>query len=387
MGKSRVAIVRCASYDLADVYSAVKKAVEISGARIPRNATVLLKPNVLSPKKPEFAVTTHPAIVDAVCKLLKEAKCRIIIGESDGVGMTEQGFEVSGIKGVADKYKARIVIFEKDLKVRVHNGKNRVVKEIFLPKALMEADFIINLPKLKTHALTKYTGAIKNMFGTVPGATKSMYHKTAPTEEKFSEALVDIYTFSKPNLVIMDAIVGMEGMGPGNGTPKKTGLVLASADGVALDSVASSLIGLNPEDIFHIKYAFQRGISDRAAVETFGEEGRISEQGLREYSVKYNKAPAVNKNLMALGQRLFAVFSPRPVLTRNKCTGCMVCVKHCPVNAISFKKYPQIDRKKCIKCFCCAELCAYGAMNVEGPRMLEILKKALGIIRRRKRKK
>jgi len=377
MGKSRVAIVRCPSYEQRRVDSAVRRAIEILGVEIPRNKTVLIKPNVILPKNPEHAATTHPAVVEAVCKILKERKCEIIIGESDGSGMTEIGFKNSGIGEVARKYGAKLVAFEKDKKVKVRLKSNKIVKEAFLPETVVKAEFIINLPKLKTHSLTKYTGAVKNMFGIIPGATKAMYHSIAPTEKKFSEILVDVYSLRIPELCIMDGIVGMEGMGPTQGNPKRTGLILASSDGVALDFIASRIIGIDPNQVHHIASAFMRGLSEKEEVEAVT-ENRVLES-LEEYEVRYKRAPELNGLLSILGQKAISIFAPKPVLNRSKCTGCKVCYTHCPVNAISFEKgYPEIDRKKCIRCFCCAELCAYHAMTVEKTTPLTILKRIIG---------
>ncbi len=381
-GKSRVGVVRCNSYSQKEVYDAVKKALSIMNFRFKKGMTVLLKPNIISPKKPELAVTTHPAVVDAVCRILRENNCKIVIGESDGAGTTKKGFEVSGIGKVAKKYGAKTIVFETDAKVKVKNRKNLVLKEFFVAKTLKDADLIINLPKLKTHTLTKYTGAVKNVFGVIPGATKTLYHKKAPDVNRFSHLLLDIYQSVKPQLNIMDAIVGMEGLGPGAGTPKKTGYIIASRDGVALDFVASKLAGFVPETILTIDYAFKRGISKKDEIEIFGKKGKINDYKLKRMIVPYKKAPETNDRLMAFGQWVFAMLSPRPEVIKEKCTGCMVCVKHCPVNAISFKKYPRIDRKKCIKCFCCAELCAYDAMKVKENNIIKIPKSIISFVRR-----
>jgi len=381
-GKSRVGVVRCNSYSQKEVYDAVKKALSIMNFRFKKGMTVLLKPNIISPKKPELAVTTHPAVVDAVCRILRENNCKIVIGESDGAGTTKKGFEVSGIGKVAKKYGAKTIVFETDAKVKVKNRKNLVLKEFFVAKTLKDADLIINLPKLKTHTLTKYTGAVKNVFGVIPGATKTLYHKKAPDVNRFSHLLLDIYQSVKPQLNIMDAIVGMEGLGPGAGTPKKTGYIIASRDGVALDFVASKLAGFVPETILTIDYAFKRGISKKDEIEIFGKKGKINDYKLKRMIVPYKKAPETNDRLMAFGQWVFAMLSPRPEVIKEKCTGCMVCVKHCPVNAISFKKYPRIDRKKCIKCFCCAELCAYDAMKVRENNIIKIPKSIISFVRR-----
>jgi uncharacterized protein (DUF362 family)/NAD-dependent dihydropyrimidine dehydrogenase PreA subunit len=383
--KSKVAVVKCESYNISKVYSAVKKAVEISGFVIPKKCTVLLKPNILMPKAPEYAITTHPSIVDAVCRLLSENKCRIIIGESDGGGNTFLGFEASGIKKVADKYRAKLVAFEKDEKRRTACRKNKVLKEIFFPKTVLDADLIINLPKLKTHSLTKYTGAVKNMYGTIPGATKSIYHRMAPEEKKFCELILDIYDNVRPGFTIMDGIVGMEGAGPSTGTPRESNLIIAGKDGVAVDYISSKLIGFDPNEIFTTSLAFKRKISDEKGISAFGEKGRLDERDLKNYYAPYKRLPVFNSRLMIFAMNVFSSLAPKPVVSKRKCVGCRVCEKHCPVSAITFDKYPVIDRKKCIKCFCCIELCPYKAMTLKTSILLLWMKGASGLLNKLKK--
>ncbi|MEM0231292.1 MAG: DUF362 domain-containing protein [Candidatus Woesearchaeota archaeon] len=375
--KSLVSVVRCNSYKLKEVESAVRKSLEMLGVEIPKRKNVLIKPNIILPKEPEYSATTHPALVEAVCRILKEKQCRIIIGESDGTGLTELGFKRSGIEEVAKKYNAKLVAFEKDKKIRIKRKHNLIVKEAYLPETLIKADFVINLPKLKTHSLTKYTGAIKNMFGIIPGGTKALYHSLAPTEKRFSEVLIDVYNFRIPDLNIIDGIVGMEGMGPTQGTPKKSGLIIASTDGPALDLVASRIIGLEPERVYHIQKAFERKLSDKNNIEIVGEDGKV--ESLGRYYIKYKRAPEAGSLLSLLGRKAINAFAPRPILMREKCTACRVCYKHCPVDAISFKRgFPEINRKKCIRCFCCVELCIQKAMVVEKTTLLSIIKRLIG---------
>ncbi|MCX6709872.1 MAG: DUF362 domain-containing protein [Candidatus Woesearchaeota archaeon] len=384
---AKVSIVRCDSYEKSRVYSAVKESMEIAGFKIRKGSRVLIKPNILMPKKPELAITTHPSIVEAVCRILSERKCRIIVGESDGIGCTEKGFIESGIGKAAEKYGAKLVAFEKDDKKFVRNSRGKILKGIFFPKSVLDAEIIINLPKLKTHALTKFTGAVKNIYGTIPGATKSLYHMKAPAEREFCELLTDIYENVKPEFTIMDGITGMEGAGPSTGTPKKTGLIIAGKDGVAVDYVSSEIIGFNPNEILTTKIAFERKLSNEKEIRIFGREGEIIGENLKKYYVNYEKIINVNKNVLILAQRIFGRLSPKPVVLREKCIGCMICVKHCPVKAISFDRFPKINREKCISCFCCVELCPEKAMRLKTSIILRMMQRASGILNLFRRKK
>jgi len=234
----KVSVVKCDSYDEKLVLEKVKEALDLIGFEIKEGSKVLLKPNVLSAKRPDEAVTTHPSVINAVCKILKEKKCKILIGDSSGMGVggTREAFKKTGIEEISKKYNAELIPFEESKIVYTKiNGK--ILKGIHVSKSILDVDFIINMPKLKTHALVGYTGAVKNMFGIIPGGKKSYYHKICGNQITFADLLIDIYNCRIPDLNIMDGIMGMEGNGPAAGKIKKTGIIIASKSGVALDFI------------------------------------------------------------------------------------------------------------------------------------------------------
>jgi len=221
----KVSVLRCNDYNPDLIYNVIKESLKNINFEIPTNKKILLKPNVLGQRKPETAVDTHPAVLDALCRLLKEHNNEIWIGDSGGIsayGGTKRAFEISGIGAVAKKHNAKLISFEGSKRKKIIDNNAKILKEFILAEEPFEADLIINVPKLKTHVLMRYTGAVKNMFGCVPGGGKSEKHALAPNEDLFSNLLLDIYQNVTPHLNIMDAIIGLEGDGPGSaGTPKK----------------------------------------------------------------------------------------------------------------------------------------------------------------------
>lgn len=353
----KVILLECNSYDFELIYNLIKKGLKLIGFNITPTTKVLLKPNVLSQQKPEKAITTHPAIVEAVCKIFKELKAEILIGDSSGIssyGATKKAFKVSGIEAVAKKYGAKLIPFEADNFVNIENENYRVLKSFRIAKTVKEVDYIINLPKLKTHTLMKYTGAVKNMFGSVPGGLKSRMHSVAVSEEEFAHLLLDIYQNIKPQLNIMDAVVGLEGNGPGSGgTPKKTGLIMMSENAVALDIIASEIIGYKWYEVKTNLFAIKRNIFDDK-IEVIG----------KKRCVNYKK-PAVNKLpgfIVKIGMKFMLI---RPYINKDKCKKCAICVEVCPVKAIRFLDYPVIERTRCITCYCCHEHCPHNAIELK----------------------
>lgn len=364
---SQVAIVKCPDYNAGRVEKAVREAVHLLGGLkqvIKPGDRVLLKANLLAPCDPEEAVTTHPAIVGAVIKIVQDAGGIPVVGDSPGylfAGGKCRALRACGIKSVADNLGAQSLQFESlknaFLKTEIPSGV--YLKTIFAARLALEADVIITLPKLKTHASTWYTGALKNMFGAVATRTRKHAHALA-AYESFSGSLVDIYSVLKPQLAIMDAIVGMEGEGPRHGKKRSLGLVLAAYDSVALDAVASKIIGFDPMEIYTTKIATERGLGN-------GHLGEIEVVGERidKVSVNFEKPSGRRLNvppfLMKIADRLIKV---QPQLVASRCDRCRICTNSCPVNAISMNPYPKIDRERCIECFCCNELCPTNAMEV-----------------------
>jgi len=364
---TKVSIIKCEDYEEKRVENAVREALELIGGLkeiIKHNDKVLLKVNLLAPAEPEEAVTTHPAIVKAMIKLVREAGGIPLVADSPGflfAGKKNEAIIKSGIKETADAMGVEALQFETIenpfIEIEVSDGV--LLKTIFAARLALEADVIISLPKLKTHSNTWYTGAVKNMFGVVAPKTRKIAHNLA-TYEKFSGTLVEVYSAIKPKLAVMDAIVGMEGEGPRHGEPKQIGLILASYDSVALDAVASKIVGYRPMGIYTTKLATERGLGNGnlSKIKILGEK-------INDVSIDFKKPSGRQVNIPSILVRFFSRFvKVEPYLVREKCKMCGICEKSCPVDAIKLNPYPIIDRNLCIQCYCCNEMCPEGAMKI-----------------------
>ncbi|PIN87315.1 hypothetical protein COV19_00330 [Candidatus Woesearchaeota archaeon CG10_big_fil_rev_8_21_14_0_10_44_13] len=360
-----VSIVKCSSYDKARVYAAIKKVIDDIGFRIKPGSKVILKPNVLNGSRPNDAVTTHPSVVEAVCRVLREKDCSIIIAESSGFTSTLKNYEVCGIAEVARRYDAKLVSLSSESIITKRIEGAKVLKETKVSKILFEADLIINLPKLKTHTLTKYTGAVKNLFGCIPGVLKQKYHVKAPSEKRFCNLIVDIYSLIMPELNIMDGIVGMEGDGPSGGDPKKIGLVIAADDAAALDLVVEKMIGLEGK-VYTTRFAIARRLLDPDKVNVSGEIKKIR---FRHAGANSSRVPAI------ISELIFRYSVPEPHVIKERCVRCGACAKVCYSKAIRLNPYPVFNRRRCIHCFCCHELCPYHTIGLKKKPFIEFLSK------------
>ncbi len=370
----KVSIVRCPNYEQEKVDQAIRKSLNLIGGIekiVKPKDRVLLKVNILNADPPEKAVTTHPAVLRATIKLLKEAKAEVLVGEDPGIayGDPEKAWKISGLKQAAVEEGAQVVSFRRGRQVNFPHNKQ--VSTLYIAQEVMEADLVISLPKLKTHNFTLFTGAIKNLYGTIPGFQKKELHALAPRPVDFAQLMVDIFSLIKPGLAIMDGIVGMEGDGPAAGPPRQIGVVLASEDLVALDAVSSSIIGYNPRQIDSTRIAHQRnlGVGKLEEIEIVGaslEKVKIPDFKLASsINVLLNRLP----NFLISTVRHLAplVLKVRPLINKEKCAGCGICVKHCPTGAISQtnRDYPKINYQKCIKCLCCQEFCPQRAISIQ----------------------
>ncbi len=372
MDRSKVAIVRCESYDGDTVFAAVKKAVDLIGgidAIIGANEKVLLKPNNLASSKPDDAVTTHPAVFDAAIRLLTEAGLSVTYGDSPGFEKPSASLAKSGFAAVAERRGIPLGDFEKGKTVQYQAGK--VWKQFEIANACLEADAIVSLPKMKTHALTRITGAVKNQFGCVYGLNKAAFHVKIPGPVQFSRMLVDLNGRLKPRLFIMDGIVAMEGNGPRGGTPRKMNCLIVSRDPVAVDSTFCRMIGLDPSWIPTNSYGKKEGLGTWLAgeIELLGDPLEDFFKG--DFDV-------VRKPLTGAGRKpngiIANLFYPRPVIDGAKCIKCGICVDTCPVEgkALDFTDGvrdlpPVYDYTKCIRCYCCQEMCPHKAITAKKP--------------------
>ncbi len=316
---------------------------------------VFIKPNILGPCRPEEHVTTHPALVAAAVEACRRRQAaEIVVGDNPGMtsyGSTEHAARVAGIIEAADDCYRNIA----DAPQAVRGATARIV-ELPISRTILEADFVISLPKMKTHVATGLTGAVKNTFGYVIGAAKTQLHACNPAAADFARAIVDVFALRPPDLSIMDAVYAMEGQGPSGGRPRFVGRLLASRDAVALDACAGRMMGFKPGAIAHLMEAQGRGlgVADLARIETVGRAEPIT---------GFRRPPLGLAFTNRLISWLSRIYVSQPRANRRLCIRCGACGKQCPVRAIRMDPYPKIDPAKCISCYCCHEFCRSKAMD------------------------
>lgn len=365
--KTAVSIERCAGYKLEQVTKSVRASVEAIGGidqYVRPGERVLVKPNLLAAYPPERAVTTHPIFLIAVIKLIQDAGAKVLFGDSPSQAIRGVDFHwrATGMDEVAARTGAQLVNFE-GASSRIVALNNPFVPRAHITRISDEVDRIVAVPKLKTHGLTLFTGAVKGQFGMVPGLNKSNFHKIAPNPDDFAAIMAAIYQAVPADLVIMDGIVGMQGNGPANGEPGDLNLVIAGEDGVAVDYAASRIIGFRDGEIGIERAAvnMRLGVANAAEIDFVGVS--IEEARVRNFKLPSNalirRIP--RPVLRALGR--FVV--TKPVIDNRKCTRCMACVQNCPVNAVAeIDGRLRINEKACIECLCCQESCEFQAVFI-----------------------
>lgn len=361
---SAVSIVRCRDYDRERVHEAVRKAVDLLGGMaffVKPGQRVLIKPNLLKASTPDKAVVTHPEVIRAVIRLVREAGGEAFVGDSPGFGDLERVCDRSGVLEVLREEGASLAHLDEAVKV-ANRGQ---FHHFEIARAVHEADVIINLPKLKTHGMMTVTGAVKNLFGCIPGRRKVQWHfNTGVNRDAFARMLVELCALVGPRLTIMDAILGMEGNGPGSGDPREIGLIFAGSDPVSLDVVSGTVIGADPGLLYIIRAAFQAGIG-----ETHLERIDVRGESVKAAAVSGFRLPPQEHLEWALPEwarrMLKNALTTRPVIDHEQCVRCGICQGHCPQGAIANAgKRLQIRYRDCIRCFCCQEFCPRGAISV-----------------------
>ncbi len=378
---STVVAVPCDNYEPEKVCAAVRAGVQALGgfsSFLTPEERVLVKPNLLKPAEADSAVTTHPAVLRAVLQLLEEYGCTSVrYGDSPGHDTGTHALERIGFRADEAVFGAHLTPMTEEVRVDFPDGMTE--KEFWFAREVTESDAIINVCKMKTHALMKITGAVKNLFGLICGTRKAREHMRFPNDGLFARMLVDIHRCVKPRLHIMDAIVAMEGNGPGAGTPRSMGLLLFSSDPVALDAVFCALIHMNPETVQTNVQGEAMGLgnwhSDRIELLLAkpGEDASGTVMPLEAFTEIYGASDfdAIREQTGFLARSLsvLSFFSRRPEIRTERCIRCGICIAHCPVpgKAISFQngkdKPPVYDRKKCIRCYCCQEMCPQKAIT------------------------
>lgn len=376
---STVALVGCPTYEQPAVDAAVLRAFDLLGGAarfFPLGGKVLLKVNLLAPASPEAAVTTHPAVVRAAIRVVKAAGGVPLVGDCcafEGPPSRRRFLDAARRAGFVEACEAEgaeLVQLSAET-VEVHNPEGRIFRRFPLAKAVLEADAILNLPKLKTHALTRITGGVKNLFGCLPGLHKGQMHFRAQNPEAFAQMLVDLLVAVRPTLTLMDAVVAMEGNGPRNGLPRPVGALLAGADAVAVDAVACSLVSVAPRSIPTLRLAAEqgRGTADMDRIKVLGDS--VDALAVAGFVLPAPPSPFLGGIPgRLLKERLVA----KPSFLPGKCKTCWACVEACPVGALARgAKIPSLERSKCIACYCCQEMCPHDAVELRRPLLSRLL--------------
>ena len=377
-----ISLEECRTYEYQKVKEAVLKTFENLGGvekYIKKGDKVLLKTNLVMRKKPEEAATSHPFVVQAIAEVLVNYGAEVQIGDSPGGPFSEMLlksiYKYTGMADAAEKSGASLNIDTTSSKVKNPNGVK--LKSLTITNMVLKADKVISVGKLKSHSMTRMTGAAKNMYGAVPGTTKAEYHFNCQDGESFANCLIDICSYVNPVLSFLDAVTGMEGNGPTAGTPRDIGLIMASDNPFELDLAAAKIINAQPKEIPLLKCAIERGICPKST-----DEIKIIGCDINKFTIKDFKVPE-NHGIHFIGgnpPKFLENFVklhmyPRPVFTQ-RCVGCGICAESCPAKIITIKnKKAHADLKKCIRCYCCQELCPQKAVNIEKPVILKILSK------------
>ncbi len=375
-----VGISGCGDYAAAEVGEALARALTPlggMGAFVSQGDRVFLKVNLLSRAGPDRAVTTHPDFVRAVIRAAFAAGAGdVAVGDSPAGRSTANSvrslFDTCGMTAVCAEEGARLVLLDDEVK-RVPVEGQRLYASFNLGREAVEADVLISLPKLKTHGFMMYTGGVKNLFGCVPGLEKAQFHLKVPDRDDFADMLIDLMLACHPDLTIMDAVVGMEGEGPAGGTPRRIGAILASADPVSLDVVASSMVGFDPMDVYTNKAAARRGLGPQRIedVDVAGEPWQTF--ALRDFARPMRDVSG--RLPVALAKWLRRRTASLPLLADPVgCSGCRTCEQNCPVSAINMVEgRPVFDYDGCIRCYCCQETCQQQVIALKAPLMVRLL--------------
>lgn len=367
---SQVSIVRCDDYTYDSVRKAVKTSFDHLGGLVrfvKKDQKVLIKPNLLSAKDPSRAITTHPSVVRAVVEEVQKLGALPLLGDSPG-GVDrgiKRVWENTKLAEVSSQTGAKLVAFESE---GVYPKTTLEGKTYYLAKPVIDADVIISLAKLKTHTLTLMTCAVKNMFGSIPGFRKGEYHKEAPKPKDFARVVVDIFSLTRPQLTLVDAIVCMDGDGPSSGNPQYAGLLLSGTDAVALDMVAARIMGFKDGEIDTTTIAQQKGLGPKMF-----EQIEIRGENLNQLTLPKFDLPS-NRVIRMIPDFLIKLVTPfvwvRPNILDGNCINCNICVENCPTKSIhQGGKRPYFDYTNCINCMCCHELCPHKAVYLEKSRL------------------
>jgi uncharacterized protein (DUF362 family) len=240
-----------------DTVSILKEAVADSGLR--GKNKIYIKPNL---SHPEYlpGVVTSPELTAELIGLLRDGSNEVIVGESNGYNYPcWNAFDKTGMQKAVEKAGGQVINLSEDKVVEVNfaDANGSPLKKLYLPKTILDADAVVDLPLMKTHEFMAYSGAIKNLFGCIPSNRRIYLHPYLP------EVFYRLYTLFLPQLTIMDARIGIEGNGPTKGKPVKMDLMLTGTDALSVDIVSAQIMGLNWKNTYLNYIAQKTGFSEK----------------------------------------------------------------------------------------------------------------------------
>ena len=378
---SKVAVVSCGSYALSDVSTAVGKGISLLGGIgqfVKPDEKILLKLNWLAADPPEKCVTTHPAVFRAVAGLFQSAGAKLSYGDSPGFHTADAAAKKTGCAEVAEALGIPLGDFRSGRDISYAQGRQN--RKFTLANAVLESDGVVSLPKMKTHGFQRVTGAVKNQFGCIPGALKGEFHVKVPDPYDFAKMLIDLNSYIRPRLYVMDGIQAMEGNGPRGGDPRAMNALLFSTDPIALDATMCRLMNLDPALVLTNKAGqeFGSGTYQADEIELLGD----SLDGLIVKDFKVNRAPDKEFGRKGRPSLIKTAITPRPYIIGEQCVRCGLCVNMCPVSpkAVDWhdgnkKNPPSYQYDRCIRCYCCQEICPERAVQIKVPFVRRLLEK------------
>ena len=368
--RNRVWLTQCPDYGQS-LEEKIEKAFDALQVwdKIRPGMRVVLKPNLVMSSKPEQAIITHPAFTAAVGKCVQKAGGRVVIAESPGGPYTPAAmkamFRATGYRDMAEACGFTLYTDCKSREVTLPQAKR--CRELSVVEPFLDRDYLIDLPKLKTHSMVGFSGAVKNLFGTVPGLQKPELHCRFPEREPFSEMLCDLCHFLGPDLSLMDGIWAMEGNGPTGGQRRDLYVIAGSESPWALDVAAASLVGLEPEKITMLREGHERGYGplDLSELELVGDpmETLLAPDFLKAEASSTDFIDRLPKFLRPAAKKLA---TPYPRIDKKRCVGCGKCAESCPQHTISLRDGKAVIRyQNCIRCFCCHEMCPKHVVQIK----------------------
>ena len=379
-----VYVKKCETYEKDTVLRCVREIFEqnkvledVSGL------TVAVKPNLVCKKTPEHAATTHPTVVWAVCKLLKDAGANVIIAESPSgfyeVGLLKSLYRITGMEQAALESGAELNYDTSVTEVENPNGK--YLKKLKILTPLAKADKIINIAKLKTHSMMVYTGAVKNLFGSIAGLEKTQYHFQLSDYDDFADCIIDIFLANSPVFNIIDAVMAMHKVGPTAGEPYELKTIIAGKNAFEVDVIATSMVNINCMRVPVLKRAVEREFvsQDVRKIVLAGDLATREIVPVQDFVVKYNDSLSkLHFSDGILGKVMAYSMRPRPVFNKKKCKACNECVNCCPAKVVHIEtkgknKYAKVSLDGCIRCYCCQEVCMFKAIDIKKPLLNKIV--------------